>query len=185
MTTHESTKCTRFTALRKLYLIGRALNCVNAHPNILTQPLNAYGTRDGTAASVKDNSITIPSTDFFILGASKCGTTSLMQHLMRHSRIAFQTRLGGEEAGKRKRFFCEQGNADTVDALECHVFDKHNASIPFMQQCLRLSHLVQLVRRNALWGTIRQTICFIRQHHLTFEMFSLIMFHPDSSLLCC
>lgn len=126
-----------------LYVVGRALNAVTKHQKLLKPALESIGAlrlpyRGAMAKSDTEiTNLTTKPVDFFILGASKCGTSSLTQILMRHSRIAFQTRLGGEAAGKIKRCINEQVNTDHVDVLECHIFDKANSSPMFMQKLLK------------------------------------------------
>ena len=119
------------------YIAGRLVNAIEKYPGVLGAPLSKIGFAR-TSGEVREQ-CNYRCADFFILGASKCGTTSLSRHLLAHRKISFLSRLGGESCS---RTFLEQDvsrlTCDNMDALECHIYDKRHASVSFMHALNRL-----------------------------------------------
>ena len=67
------------------------------------------------------------SPDFLILGAPKCGTTSLVQYLLRVPGIQFSSRHGGSVDGSEDNIF----DPGTHDPMEVHVFDRTHGCSDF------------------------------------------------------
>jgi len=74
---------------------------------------------NGVLGSCCPNTEKLRHPDFFLIGASKCGTSSIARHFLAHPKIAFQSRTGG--------MMGEQDDLSTNigkwDDMETHYYD--------------------------------------------------------------
>jgi hypothetical protein len=98
------------------------------------------------------------SPDFLILGAPKCGTTSLVQYLLRVPGLQFSSRHGGSVNGVEEEEIAEAvevGDVGMHDPMEVHVFDRTHGCDDFAR--FRLAALSMRLRGGGGGGNWSRT----------------------------